>query len=93
MVWIAPLKNRVAVGLSTHHLLRSVSPPPATAAVGSQSSAVRGQIQTDMSPGELLAVAFSALTIEPSHLKQAVLEPPLVRAHRRADGAAVQLPQ
>jgi LCP family protein required for cell wall assembly len=59
----------------------------------SLAATVLDSVKTDMSAGKLLAVAFSALTIEPSRLKQAVLEPPLVVAHRRADGAAVQLPQ
>ncbi len=59
----------------------------------SLAATVLDSVKTDMSPGELLAAAFSAMAIEPSRLKQAVLEPPLVVAHRRADGAAVQLPE
>lgn len=50
-------------------------------------------VKTDMSPLRLLAVASSAWRIDASRLRQAVLEPPLVMAHRRADGASVQLPQ
>ena len=59
----------------------------------SLAATVLDSVKTDMNPGELLVAAFSALAIEPSQLQQAVLEPPLVVAHRRADGAAVQLPQ
>jgi len=50
-------------------------------------------IRTDFEMDELLALAFSAARIDTSKLKQAVLEHPLVYSHRRADGAAVQLPQ
>jgi LCP family protein required for cell wall assembly len=50
-------------------------------------------VKTDMDLGDLLALGFLAAKIEPSKLKQAVLEPPLVVGHRRADGAAVQLPR
>jgi LCP family protein required for cell wall assembly len=49
-------------------------------------------IKTDMNLGDLLAMAFFAAQIDTSTLKQRVLEPPLVVGHRRADGAAVQLP-
>jgi anionic cell wall polymer biosynthesis LytR-Cps2A-Psr (LCP) family protein len=54
---------------------------------------VLDSVQTDLSAREMLAVASYALAIDPSRLKQAVLEPPLVVGHRRADGAAVQLPR
>ena len=50
-------------------------------------------VRTDMDPGELLVLAFSAVQIDATDLKQVVLEPPLVVGHRRADGAAVQLPR
>jgi LCP family protein required for cell wall assembly len=50
-------------------------------------------IKTDMSPEDLLALAVMAARIDASHLKQVVLERPLVVGHRRADGAAVQLPR
>ncbi len=59
----------------------------------SLATTVLDSLKTDMNPGELLMAALFALTIEPSQLKQAVLEPPLVTGYRRADGAAVQLPQ
>ncbi len=59
----------------------------------SLATTVLSSIKTDMNPGELLVTGAFALAIEPSQLKQAVLEPPLVTAYRRADGAAVQLPQ
>jgi LCP family protein required for cell wall assembly len=55
-------------------------------------AAVLDGVKTDLDPGELLALAFIAVRIEPSNLKQVVLEHPLVVGHRRADGAAVQLP-
>jgi len=50
-------------------------------------------IRTNLKMDELLALAFSAARIDMSKLKQVVLEHPLVFSHRRADGAAVQLPQ
>jgi LCP family protein required for cell wall assembly len=49
-------------------------------------------IKTEMGLGEMLELAFWGVQIDASKLKQAVLEPPLVAGHRRADGAAVQLP-
>jgi anionic cell wall polymer biosynthesis LytR-Cps2A-Psr (LCP) family protein len=50
-------------------------------------------IRTDLKTHELLALALSAARLDTSKLKQVVLEHPLVFSHRRADGAAVQLPQ
>lgn len=50
-------------------------------------------IRTDLETYELLALALSAARLDTSKLKQVVLEHPLVFSHRRADGAAVQLPQ
>ena len=50
-------------------------------------------VKTDMDLGDLVALALLAARIEPSELKQVVLEPPLVVGHRRGDGAAVQLPR
>jgi LCP family protein required for cell wall assembly len=49
-------------------------------------------VKTDLDLRNLLAVALLAVRIDPSSLQQAVLEPPLVVGHRRADGAAIQLP-
>jgi LCP family protein required for cell wall assembly len=49
-------------------------------------------IKTDMGLGEMLELAFWGVQIDASTLKQVVLEPPLVAGYRRADGAAVQLP-
>ena len=49
-------------------------------------------IKTDMGLGEMLELALLGVRIDPSNLKRVVLEPPLVAGHRRADGAAVQLP-
>jgi LCP family protein required for cell wall assembly len=48
--------------------------------------------KTDMDLGDLLGLAFFAVRIDTSNLKQVVLEHPLVVNHQRADGAAVQLP-
>jgi LCP family protein required for cell wall assembly len=56
------------------------------------AAAVADGIKTDMEQGELLALALLAVQTDTSNLQQAVLEPPLVVGHRRADGAAVQLP-
>jgi LCP family protein required for cell wall assembly len=49
-------------------------------------------LKTDVAPGDLLSLALYAARIDRSNLKQVVLEHPLVVSHRRADGAAVQLP-
>lgn len=49
-------------------------------------------IKTDLGQGELLSLALIAVQTDTSNLQQVVLEPPLVVGHRRADGAAVQLP-
>jgi LCP family protein required for cell wall assembly len=56
------------------------------------ATAILESVKTDLSPPELAGVATAALSIDPGRIKQAVLAPPLVRSHRRADGAAVQLP-
>jgi LCP family protein required for cell wall assembly len=58
----------------------------------SLAATIADGIKTDVDLGELLALAFFAARIDTSALQQAVLEPPLVVGHRRADGAAVQLP-
>ena len=50
-------------------------------------------IKTDMGLEELFALAVFAAQIDMSVLEQVVLEHPLVFSHRRADGAAVQLPK
>jgi LCP family protein required for cell wall assembly len=57
------------------------------------AKAVTDGVKTDMDLGDLLALALVVAGMEPSNMKQAVLEPPLVTGHRRADGAAVQLPR
>jgi LCP family protein required for cell wall assembly len=49
-------------------------------------------LKTDMSPGDMIALGFLAVEIGPSNLEQVVLQHPLVSSYRRADGAAVQLP-
>jgi LCP family protein required for cell wall assembly len=56
------------------------------------AAAILEGVRTDLSRTELLAVALLAVQIEPSEVKRVVLEHPLVVSHRRADGAAVQLP-
>jgi LCP family protein required for cell wall assembly len=48
--------------------------------------------QSSLDLRDLLTLAFYAARLDPSQLKQVVLEHPLVVSHRRADGAAVQLP-
>jgi LCP family protein required for cell wall assembly len=50
-------------------------------------------IKTDMGLEELFALAIFAAQIDMSVLEQVVLEHPFVFSHRRADGAAVQLPK
>jgi LCP family protein required for cell wall assembly len=57
------------------------------------AKAIADGVKTDMDLGDLMALAVLVARIEPSNMKQAVLEPPLVAAHQRADGAAVQLPR
>jgi anionic cell wall polymer biosynthesis LytR-Cps2A-Psr (LCP) family protein len=57
------------------------------------AKAIADGVKTDMDLGDLMALAVLVARIEPSRMKQAVLEPPLVAAHQRADGAAVQLPR
>jgi LCP family protein required for cell wall assembly len=49
-------------------------------------------IKTDLSSRQLLTMAMMAVGVDTSALERLVLEPPLVKGHRRADGAAVQLP-
>jgi LCP family protein required for cell wall assembly len=56
------------------------------------AATVIDSVRTDLSTGEMLALAVLAARIDLSTLKQVVLEHPLVFSHRRADGAAVQLP-
>ena len=59
----------------------------------SLASVALESIRTDLRTDELLALAIWAARIDASDLKQVVLEHPLVYSHRRADGAAVQLPR
>jgi LCP family protein required for cell wall assembly len=58
----------------------------------SLAATVANGVRTDMDPGELLLLTLIAVPMDTSNLKQVVLEPPMVSGHRRADGAAVQLP-
>lgn len=58
----------------------------------SLATAVMDGIKTNMGLGELFALALHTARIDTSNLRQVVLEHPLVTSHRRADGAAVQLP-
>jgi LCP family protein required for cell wall assembly len=57
------------------------------------AAAMADSVRTDMRVDELLAVTIMAAWADMSNLKQVVLEHPLVYGHRRADGAAVQLPR
>jgi LCP family protein required for cell wall assembly len=50
-------------------------------------------VKTDMTMEEMLALARLAPQIDTAHLKQAVIQQPMVYGYRRADGAAVQLPK
>lgn len=56
------------------------------------AATVLAGVRTNLSKAELLAVALLAMQNEPSEMERVVLEHPLVVSHRRADGAAVQLP-
>jgi LCP family protein required for cell wall assembly len=49
--------------------------------------------RTNLGPAPLLAIALAAVQKDASEVDRVVLEHPLVRSHRRADGAAVQLPR
>jgi LCP family protein required for cell wall assembly len=53
---------------------------------------VRDGVQTDLGSQQMVALALLAAQVDAASLKQVVLEPPLVYGYRRADGAAVQLP-
>jgi LCP family protein required for cell wall assembly len=59
----------------------------------SLAKAVLDGVRTDLDLGELLALAFLVARSDVQNLEQVVIEPPLVFGHRRADGAAVQLPR
>ncbi len=54
--------------------------------------AVMDETKTDMGLGQLLGLAVRVMRIDPSNLRQVVLEYPLVVDYQRDDGAAVQLP-
>jgi len=56
------------------------------------AAAVLAGIKTDLGAGDLLGVALLAVRTDPGNIQQVVLEHPLVTSYRRADGAAVQLP-
>ena len=58
----------------------------------SLAAAVIKGAKTDLGPGDLLTMALLAARIDPSALRQVVLEHPYVVSYERADGAAVQLP-
>ncbi|MGD8626652.1 MAG: LCP family protein [Anaerolineae bacterium] len=53
---------------------------------------LREAVQTDIGTGEILGLARLASRIDLADLERVVIEAPLVYGHRRADGAAVQLP-
>jgi LCP family protein required for cell wall assembly len=50
-------------------------------------------VKTNLGPGPTLAVALTAVQKDTSEVNRVVLEHPFVVSHRRADGAAVQLPR
>jgi LCP family protein required for cell wall assembly len=50
-------------------------------------------VKTNLGPGQMLAVALTAVQKDASEVNRVVLEHPFVVSHRRADGAAVQLPK
>ncbi|MCL7452314.1 MAG: LCP family protein, partial [Anaerolineae bacterium] len=49
-------------------------------------------IKTDLGLRELLTLGLVAVQVNTADMEHLVLEPPMVSGHRRADGAAVQLP-
>jgi hypothetical protein len=58
----------------------------------SVAGTILDSVRTDMGPLDLLALAFSGARVDPAQLERLVLEKPYVVGYRRADGAAVQLP-
>ena len=56
------------------------------------AAAVMAGIKTDLNVGQLLGLALLGARTDPAGVQQVVLEHPLVTSFRRADGAAVQLP-
>ena len=58
----------------------------------SAATTVLSSVKTDLEVAELAGLALLAARIDPDGLEQVVLEHPLVSSYRRADGAAVQLP-
>jgi LCP family protein required for cell wall assembly len=56
------------------------------------AAAVLEGVKTDLGLGGLVRFALLAVRIDPAHVQQVVLDHPLVISHRRADGAAVLLP-
>ena len=56
------------------------------------AAAVMAGVKTDLGPSDMLAMALLAARIDPATLQQVVLEHPYVVSYKRADGAAVQLP-
>jgi LCP family protein required for cell wall assembly len=59
---------------------------PALAAI------LRDAVKTDIGTGEILGLARLVSRIDLADMERAVIESPLVYGYRRADGAAVQLP-
>lgn len=58
----------------------------------SVAGTILDSVRTDLGPPQLLALAVSEARVDPANLERLVLEKPYVRGYRRADGAAVQLP-
>jgi LCP family protein required for cell wall assembly len=82
-------KRQQLVLLATRQKALSLSAVPRWPSL---AATIADGVRTDMDTGKLLTLAFLAVEMDTSNLKQVVLEPPLVTGHRRADGAAVQLP-
>jgi polyisoprenyl-teichoic acid--peptidoglycan teichoic acid transferase len=55
-------------------------------------ASVLDSVKTDMGPAELAALAYLGARVNPEQMERLVLEQPYVYGYRRADGAAVQLP-
>jgi LCP family protein required for cell wall assembly len=53
---------------------------------------VLDSLETNLSPQEIVSLGLVALRLDPAGIRRVVLEPPLVYGYRRADGAAIQLP-
>lgn len=57
------------------------------------AAAILDGTQRGIDVAQIPGLALAILRLDPTNLKQVVLEPPLVYGYRRADGAAIQLPR